>query len=566
MLMTSKKQVTDTYNQFENVLKEAKDELQCIRDKDDDVRKIKKAVVKTVESEIDSALMFANKTIHNQNWDNLTIGFFGITNAGKSTIVETFRILFDNNRVKNNDGMIVGDGRHDFTTRYDEYKFFIDGTEFTLIDVPGIEGDENSVKDNIFKGLTKAHIIFYVHGHDAAPDAKIVEKIKKYIGKGVNVYSVYNIKGGTGNYDEPEERVTLLDERTLKGANLVEETFRNTLGDTYKGNICVQALLSMTAYATFNAQRKDLIKAQSKLLSYFGSADNVLSFSHFKDLVDVVKEKAKNAKSEIIESNAKKLIQQMRQAYRSLSNVSVGSDEKFKAYKQNVNTIFRGALVNIKNRCEQTITNQFVWFENEVCKKIDDGEDNFDDLQNKLKSAIDDSLQYNIKSEVESLKNKIEKENRKLAEAFSYNYDDNVHISVDSADASGVDYDFGDFGLDALTIGGWIATGVGIGTFFPGLGNLIGGIIGGIIGLLFAIFGNSEDRKNKAKNEAKTKIMDAKDKTINAFKQKSMPEIKNKLWSCENGLFQKVDAAIADLSSIKFTIEQTKKKLTNVVM
>ncbi|MBO7125588.1 MAG: 50S ribosome-binding GTPase, partial [Bacteroidales bacterium] len=498
----TKQQVLEGYNQFIKVLNNSKSELQRISGNDDDVKKIKKAVIKTVENEIDSALDFAEKTLYNQNWDHLTIGFFGITNAGKSTIVETFRILFDNNRVKNNDGMIVGDGSPDFTTRYDEYKFFIDGTEFTLIDVPGIEGDENSVKDNIFKGLTKAHIIFYVHGHDAAPDAKIVEKIKKYIGKGVNVYSVYNIKGGTGNYDEPEERVTLLDERTLKGANLVEETFRNTLGDTYKGNICVQALLSMTAYATFNAQRKDLIKAQSKLLSYFGSADNVLSFSHFKDLVDVVKEKAQNAKSEIIESNAKKLIQQMRQAYRSLSNVSVGSDEKFKVYKQNVNIIFRGALVNIKNRCEQTITNQFVWFENEVCKKIDDGEDNFDVLQNKLKSAIDDSLQDNIKSEVESLKNKIEKENQKLAEAFSYNYDDNVHISVDSSDASDVDYDFGDFGLDALTIGGWIATGVGIGTFFPGLGNLIGGIVGGIIGLLVAIFGNSENRKAKAKSEA----------------------------------------------------------------
>lgn len=566
MNYTSKQQVTEACEQFKNVLNEAKDELQRIRDNDDDVRKIKKAVVKTVEREINSALDFADKSLHNQNWDNLTIGFFGITNAGKSTIVETFRILYDNNRVKNNDGMIVGDGSPDFTTKYDEYKFFIDGTEFTLIDVPGIEGDENKVKDNIFKGLSKAHIIFYVHGHDAAPDAKIVEKIKKYIGKGVNVYSVFNIKGGTGNYDEPEERVTLLDERKRKGASLVEETFRNALGDIYQGNICIQALLAMTAKATFNAERKDLIKAQNKLLSYFGSAEKVLSFSHFKDLVDVVKAKAKNAKSEIIESNAKKLILQMRQAYRSLSNVSVGSDEKFKTYKQNINTIFSGALNKIKNRCEQTITNQFVWFENEVCKKIDDGEDNFDDLQKKLKSDIDYYLQDNIKSEVESLKNKIEEENQKLAEAFSYNYYDNVHISVDSADASGVDYDFGDFGLDALTIGSWILTGVGIGTFFPGFGNLIGGIIGGIIGLLVAIFGNSEERKNKAKNEAKTKIMDAKDKTINAFKQKSMPEIKNKLWSCKNSLFQKADAAIADLSSIKFTIEQTQKKLTNIVI
>ncbi len=561
----TKQQVLEGYNQFIKVLNNSISELQRISGNDDDVKKIKKAVIKTVENEIDSALDFAGKTLYNQNWDHLTIGFFGITNAGKSTIVETFRILFDNNRVKNNDGMIVGNGKNDFTTKYAEYKFFIDGTEFTLIDVPGIEGDEKKVEDNIYKGLSKAHIIFYVHGHDAAPDAKIVEKIKKYIGKGVNVYSVYNIKGGTGNYDEPEERVTLLDERTLKGANLVEETFRNTLGDTYKGNICVQALLSMTAKATFNAERKDLIKAQNKLLSYFGSAENVLSFSHFKDLVDVVKEKAKNAKSEIIESNAKKLIQQMRQAYRSLSNVSVGTDEKFTTYTQNVNTIFSGALNNIKNGCEKSISERFANFEDQLCKKIDDGDDNFDSLKNELEANIDNDLQSKIKSEVESLKNKIKAENQKLAAAFSYNYDDNVHISVDSANASGVDYDFGDFGLDALTIGGWIATGIGIGSFFPGLGNLIGGIVGGIIGLLVAIFGNSEDRKAKAKSEARTKINDAKDKTINAFKQNSMPEIKNKLWSCKNSLLQMVNAAIADLSNIKFIIEQTQRKLTYIV-
>ncbi len=563
MNYTSKQQVLDEYNLFINVLKRAKTDLQNIGGNDDDVKKIKNAVIKIVESEVDSALEFADKTLHNQNWDNLTIGFFGITNAGKSTIVETFRILYDNNRVKNNDGMIVGDGRHDFTTKYAEYKFFIDNTEFTLIDVPGIEGNENIVKDKIFEGLSKAHIIFYVHGHDAPPDEKIVQKIKNYIGKGVNVYSVFNIKGGTGNYDEPEERVTLLDDRKLKGASLVEETFRNALGDTYQGNICIQALLAMTAYATFNAERKDLIKKQNKLLSYFGNAENVLSFSHFKDLVDVVKGKAKNAKSEIIESNAKKLHQQIRQAYRSLSQVVTGTDDKFYEYIVNINIIFSGATDGIKNGCVKVINEKFSWFAASVCDRIKNGGDNFDDLTNNLEDSIDVGFEKVITKEINALKEKIKEENKKFADLFFQISD--FHTSF-NFNVSGTDYDFGDFFFDAFSVFGYISAGFGIGSFFPGLGNIIGGIIGGIIGLLTTIFVGKEARIAKAQNQARTKISEVKAQVISTFKQKGMIGIKNELNEKRDELIGKINTAIKDLKTIKSTVEKIKQDLTNIVM
>ena len=564
MNYTSKQQVLDEYDLFIKVLKSSKSDLQRIRGNDDDVNKIKNAVVKTVEREINSALDFADKSLHNQNWDNLTIGFFGITNAGKSTIVETFRILYDNNRVKNNDGMIVGDGSPDFTTKYDEYKFFIDGTEFTLIDVPGIEGDENKVKDNIFKGLSKAHIIFYVHGHDAPPDAKIVQKIKNYIGKGVNVYSVFNIRGEADAYDEIEDRVTLLDERKHQAASLVEETFKKALGDIYKGNICVQALLSMTAYATFNAEKREkLIKKQNKLLSLFGSAKNILEFSHFQDLVDVVKAKAKNAKSEIIESNAKKLHQQIRQAYKSLSQVSTGSDSKFKSYIDNINIIFNGTTNNIKNGCVKVINGNFSWFENMVCERIADDGKKFDDLQKNLEDSINNGFKNVIARETDALKRKIKEENRKIAGLFFQI--DNVRTSV-NANVSGSDYGFGDFFGDALGVGGWIAAGISIGTIFPGLGNILGGIIGGIIGLLSTIFFGKDARIAKAQNQARTKIGEVKSQVINSFKNNGMIRIETELNVKRNNIIGKAKTAIKDLKTIKSSVETIKTRLHNIVI
>lgn len=62
------------------------------------------------------------------------------------------------------DGLIVGDGQADFTKVYKEYKLKVKGKPFTLIDVPGIEGNEDDFKDEIKKALTQAHCVFYVQG------------------------------------------------------------------------------------------------------------------------------------------------------------------------------------------------------------------------------------------------------------------------------------------------------------------------------------------------------------------------------------------------------------------
>ena len=84
------------------------------------------------------------------HWDKLVISFFGETNAGKSTIIETFRILFDSNRPLASDGNIVGNGESDYTKEYHEYDLKINGLPFILIDVPGIEG--NAMDEEVLAG------------------------------------------------------------------------------------------------------------------------------------------------------------------------------------------------------------------------------------------------------------------------------------------------------------------------------------------------------------------------------------------------------------------------------
>lgn len=111
---------------------------------------------------------------NNEEWENFTIAFYGETGVGKSTLIECLRLFFKerskrdqqerfkslySNYVKNDrggghallelekfqDGAIIGDGRSDFTLETKSYTLKHNNKTFTLLDVPGIEGDEKKV-------------------------------------------------------------------------------------------------------------------------------------------------------------------------------------------------------------------------------------------------------------------------------------------------------------------------------------------------------------------------------------------------------------------------------------
>lgn len=185
--LSSQEEIKGAYKQLQGILKQSQKEIFELNGVNSQFNKVKDKISIAFDSKIKEAQKDLESSLKDTVWDNLVIAFFGETNAGKSTIIETFRILFDDKR-KKEDGLIVGDGRHDFTKTYEEYRLSISGHPFTLIDVPGIEGDEAEFKDVIKTALHKAHCVFYVQGHNKKPGQKNCREDKEIfrrLGEGV---------------------------------------------------------------------------------------------------------------------------------------------------------------------------------------------------------------------------------------------------------------------------------------------------------------------------------------------------------------------------------------------
>lgn len=497
--LSSREDIKQAYKKLQNVLKESQSEISGLNGINSQFNSVKSKIASAFDSKIKETANELDSTLKNTVWDNLVIAFFGETNAGKSTIIETFRILFDDKR-KKEDGLIVGDGRTDFTKTYDEYNLSIAGHPFTLIDVPGIEGNEADFKDVIKTALHKAHCVFYVQGHNKKPDRKTAEKIKKYLGDWVKVYSIYNVRGGVGNYDEEEERETLLTPGVRKMEELIKAEFKTILGDVYAGNLTIQGLLAMSAKAKFSTKRDDLIRGQQKLLKYFGgSADKVLEFSQFKALTNLVEHKSSDFKAEIIEANKQKLLSMARTISKGINEVMESQKIYLSTLDSNLRTIecevcknkMASASRNITNKINNAIDSTYGNLKNDIFSLIESKPDDINDLAENCQYKKMQELECRIKGIIKTeLQNIRETANRKIKDLdgvninpIRFNNSVDVNVEIDFTDA------FENLNIDLEDVCSWIgktagtaAAGAAIGSFIPFVGTIIGAGIGAVVG------------------------------------------------------------------------------------
>lgn len=300
-------------NIYFNVEKSIKD-LQKIFENtdggDEGLRKFNQKALEEFKNLESESLKELESLKNNEEWEKFTIAFYGETGAGKSTLIECLRLFFKESgkmdqqerfkrlyaNMKNyrgseradleklQDGAIIGDWRSDFTLKTESYTLKHNNQSFVLLDVPGIEGDEKKVKQQISDATKKAHAIFYVTKTPAPPQKGeegkegTIEKIQNQLNSQTEVYTLFNKP-----INSPRAlKDGLIDENEKESLRDLNEKMKNILGKHYKGHQIVSAQVAFYGLSSALLPETDFYKNKQKFLEFFKVEELLLYKSQFK--------------------------------------------------------------------------------------------------------------------------------------------------------------------------------------------------------------------------------------------------------------------------------------------
>ncbi len=209
------------------------------------------------------------------------------------------------------DGAIIGDGRSDFTTETKSYTLKHGNKTFTLLDVPGIEGSEKKVIDQISNATQKAHAIFYVTKTPNPPQKGeegkrgTIEKIQRQLGLQTEVWTIFNKP-----INNPRAfKDGLIDESEKESLKILNKEMKNILGKHYKGHKVVSAQVAFYGLSQALIPESDFYKNKQKFLEVFKEEEWLLYQSRFQQLGGFITEALlENSRKKIIESNCNKAL------------------------------------------------------------------------------------------------------------------------------------------------------------------------------------------------------------------------------------------------------------------
>lgn len=274
------------------------------------------------------------------------------------------------------DGKIIGDGRSDFTQKTTKYFFKSNEQEFMILDVPGIEGNESDVIDEIGSALRNAHAVFYVTSNPMPPqkgndDKKgTLEKVKEHLGNQTEVYTIFNKR--ITNPMQLEKPLVSNEEKL--SLDVLNDKMREIIGENYIDNQSLTAKVSFLALAKSLLQNSKTIDEKNKFLNKF-TTDDLLEKSAFTDFTNFLSNNLiENTQLKIKKSNFTKVNNVLNKLIYVLSQSSKNNFEPlYKELSQEVKDVSHN-LDNIlratKNRMKSTVKKETRKFANETRSKI----------------------------------------------------------------------------------------------------------------------------------------------------------------------------------------------------
>ncbi len=532
---------------------------------------------------------------NNEEWENFTIAFYGETNAGKSTLIECLRLFFkeqskinqqehfkrlystyqnnyqNDERKKQNilkelhslqDGAIIGDGRSDFTLKTRSYPFQYNHQNFILLDVPGIEGDEKKVIQQISNATQKAHAIFYVTKKPTPPQKGeegkrgTIEKIQKQLDSQTEVWTIYNKP-----INNPRAfKDGLIDGSEKESLKILNKEMKNILGKHYMGNQIVSAQMAFYGLAQALIPESNFYKNKQKFLEVFKEEEWLLYKSHFKPLAEFIAEVLlKNSRKKIIESNcnkALKVVEQLQKAIeitieKRIDPMIKEAQEHQQEARYNLDRSTEKFILNLTNSAFYEI-DQFKSdlrekmyvhinknIEDEECKEI---------FKNELIQGIE-TLHEDIKWRFKEYEKRFDGEIKEAIKQLEYRIKDSLamleHISIDRGFNLNFDTDSGIDGTKlAISIGGLVVVGI-VNIWNPvGWLALTAGIITGLVGIARSIwnFFSSRYQRSQQKKEV--------DKNLHQICEKIVQDVKSRLESYKKGTSEMIENLKASFNDL----------------
>ncbi|UVM39523.1 hypothetical protein LOY28_03545 [Pseudomonas sp. B21-017] len=208
------------------------------------------------------------------------------------------------------DGGIIGDGRADFTRETQAYTFKSEGQQFQLLDVPGIEGDESKVSEQINKAVQCAHAVFYVTPKAAPPQTGdtgrpgTLEKIKAQLDAQTEVWTLYNKR-----ITNPMalQKPTLISTDEQASLDDLDQVMRKQLSEHYRRSMTLCALPAFYAAAECLVPRSTAASSRKKFLDTM-SSDELLEKSGIKQFYrHLTRDLVTDVKAKIRRSNMNKV-------------------------------------------------------------------------------------------------------------------------------------------------------------------------------------------------------------------------------------------------------------------
>nr|WP_231631603.1 GTPase [Helicobacter pylori] len=441
--------------------------------------------------------------------------------------------------------------------------------------MPGIEGDEKKVIQQISNATQKAHAIFYVTKKPTPPQKGeerkegTIEKIQKQLDSQTEVWTIYNkpINSPRALKDE------LINENEKESLKILNKEMKNILGKHYMGYKAVSTQAAFYGLVQALIPETDFDKKKQKFLDFFKAEVLLLYKCHFKQLGEFITEALlENSRAKIIQSNcnkALKVVEQLQKAIKTTIEKRIDpmikeAQEHQQEARYNLDRSTEKFILNLTNSAFYEI-DQFKSdlrekmyahinknIEDEECKEI---------FKNELIQGIE-TLHEDIKWRFRECEKRFDGEIKKDIEQFEERIKDSLAITERIGINNFSLNPNSNFNIDSGIDGTKLATSIG-GLGLLGIFNawnpmgwlaLTAGIITGLVGIARSIWNLFSSRYQRSQQKKEV------DKNLHQICEKIAEDVKSRLESRKKDIWEKIGKLKANLRPVD-NYERMKRQL-----